>query len=93
MLKCYIEYSTVVSKYTGYEPSEFITEMLNCMPIFSVDGASVVKMNGDDLIEHFNRILTDYFESVGNRVLIIDDISDQFTGFTTKNSKCSSTTS
>ena len=37
MLKCYIEYSTVVSKYIGYEPSEFATQMLNCMPIFSVD--------------------------------------------------------
>jgi hypothetical protein len=29
MLKCYIEYSTTISKYTGYEPSEFSTEMLN----------------------------------------------------------------
>mgnify|MGYP000873898520 CR=1 FL=1 len=76
MLKCYIEYSTVISKYTGYEPSEFSTEMLNCMPIFSVDGASVVKMNGDDLIEHFNRILTDYFGSLSmlDRGKMDDDI-------------------
>jgi len=63
-LKCYIEYSTVVSKYTGYEPSEFSSEMLNVMPIFSVDGASIVKMDGDGLIEHFNRVLTDSFGSL-----------------------------
>lgn len=76
MLKCYIEYSTIVSKYTGYEPSEFSTEMLNCMPIFSVDGASIVKMNGDDLIQHFNRILTDYFGSLSmlDREKMDDDI-------------------
>lgn len=76
MLKCYIEYSTVVSKYTGYEPSEFSTEMLNCMPIFSVDGASIVEMNGNDLIEHFNRILTDYFGSLSmlDREKMDDDI-------------------
>jgi hypothetical protein len=64
MLKCYIEYSTVISKYTGYEPAEFSREMLKCMPIFSVDGASVVKMDGDNLIEHFNRVLTDSFGSL-----------------------------
>jgi hypothetical protein len=64
MLKCYIEYSTLISKYTGYEPAEFSTQMLNVMPIFSVDGASIIRMNGDDLIEHFNRILTDYFGSL-----------------------------
>jgi len=64
MLKCYIEYSTVISKYTGYEPSKFSMEMLNVMPIFSVDGSSVVKINGDNLIGHFNRILTDSFGSL-----------------------------
>jgi len=64
MLKCYIEYSTIISKYTGYEPSKFSSEMLKCMPIFSVDGASIVKMKSDDLLEHFNRILTDYFGSL-----------------------------
>jgi len=64
MLKCYIEYSTVISKYTGYEPSEFSSEMLNCMPIFSVDGVDVIKMESDDLLEHFNRILIDYFGSL-----------------------------
>lgn len=63
-LKCYIEYSTVISKYTGYEPAEFTREMLNCMPIFNVDGASFVKIESDDLLEYFNRILTDYFGSL-----------------------------
>jgi hypothetical protein len=64
MLKCYIEYSTTISKYTGYEPSEFSTEMLNVMPIFSVDGVSIVRMDSDNLIEHFNRFLTDSFGSL-----------------------------
>jgi len=78
MLKCYIEYSTVISKYTGYEPSEFSTQMLNVMPIFSVDGASIVRMNSDDLIEHFNRILTDYFGSLSmlDRDKFDDDIRE-----------------
>ena len=76
MLKCYIEYSTVVSKYIGYEPSEFATQMLNCMPIFSVDGASVVKINVDDLIEHFNINLTNYFGclSMLDREKMDDDV-------------------
>jgi hypothetical protein len=78
MLKCYIEYSTVVSKYTGYESSEFSTEMLNCMPIFSVDGASIIKMESDDLLEHFNRILTDYFGSLSmlDRRKFDDDVKE-----------------
>jgi hypothetical protein len=64
MLKCYIEYSTTISKYTGYEPSKFSNEMLNVMPIFSVDGASIIKMNSDNIIEHFNKFLTDSFGSL-----------------------------
>jgi len=35
------------------------------------------KIVSDEII-FSNRILTDYFESVGNRVLSIDDVSDQF---------------
>jgi hypothetical protein len=82
MLKCYIEYSTVVSKYTGYEPAEFSKEMLNCMPIFSVDGASVVKMDEDNLIEHFNRVLTDSFGSLSmlDREKMDDDIKEILEG-------------
>lgn len=82
MLKCYIEYSTVISKYTGYEPSEFSKEMLNCMPIFSVDGASIVKMESDNLLEHFNRILTDYFGSLSmlDREKFDDDIKEILEG-------------
>jgi len=64
MLKCYIEYSTVISKYIGYEPSEFSREMLNCMPIFSVDGASIIRMESDNLLEHFNRFMVDSFGSL-----------------------------
>lgn len=82
MLKCYIEYSTVISKYTGYEPAEFSREMLNCMPIFSVDGASVIKMDGDNLIEHFNRVLTDSFGSLSllDRDKFDDDIKSILEG-------------
>lgn len=77
-LKCYVEYSTVISKYAGYEPAKYSNEMLGVMPIFSVDGASVVRMNGDDLIEHFNRILTDYFGSLSmlDRDKMDDDIRE-----------------
>lgn len=64
MLKCYIEYSTIISKYVGYEPSEYVSEMLKCMPIFSVNGSSIVEIKSDDLLEHFNIILTDYFGSL-----------------------------
>jgi len=82
MLKCYIEYSTVISKYTGYEPSEFSSEMLKCMPIFSVDGASIVRMGSDILLEHFNRILTDYFGSLSmlDRGKMDDDIKEILEG-------------
>lgn len=78
MLKCYIEYSTVISKYTGYEPSEFSTEMLKCMPIFSVGGTSIVKIESGDLLEHFNRILTDYFGSLSmlDKEKFDDDIKE-----------------
>jgi len=54
---------------------------LNC--IYNFDLASEVttkigsKLVSDEIILQ-NRVLTDYFESVGNRVLLIDDISDQF---------------
>jgi hypothetical protein len=82
MLKCYIEYSTTISKYTGYEPSEFSKQMLNCMPIFSVDGASISKMDGDNLIEHFNRFLTDSFGSLSllDRAKFDSDIKDILEG-------------
>jgi hypothetical protein len=92
MLKCYIEYSTTVSKYTGYEPSEFSTEMLNVMPIFSVDGTSIVKMDSDNLIEHFNRVLTDSFGSLSllNREKFDDDIKEILEGINGNLSKVES---
>jgi hypothetical protein len=82
MLKCYIEYSTVMSKYSGYSTSEFSMELLKCMPIFSVDCISVVKLNSEDLIEHFNRILTDYFGSLLmlDREKFDDDIKEILEG-------------
>lgn len=82
MLKCYIEYSTVISKYTGYEASEFSSEMLKCMPIFSVDGATINRIDSDDLLEHFNRFLTDSFGSLSllDRDKFDNDIKDILEG-------------
>ena len=54
---------------------------LNCVYGFDlatenslVQGSKLVS----DEIVFSNRVLTDYFESVGNRVLSIDDISENF---------------
>ena len=54
---------------------------LNCVYTFDLATETTTRIGtglvSDEVILQ-NRILTDYFESVGNRVLIIDDISDQF---------------
>ena len=54
---------------------------LNCVYTFDLASENVIKI-GSQLVSNEilfeNRILTDYFESVGNRVLEIDDISNQF---------------
>ena len=54
---------------------------LNCINVFDLASEGAYRL-GSGLVSNEilfeNRILTDYFESVGNRVLIIDDISDQF---------------
>ncbi len=78
MLKCYIEYSTIISKYTNYEPSEYASEMLKCMPIFSVNGSSVYKIETNDLFEHFNKFLSDSFGSLSmlDRTKMDDDIKE-----------------
>jgi hypothetical protein len=54
---------------------------LNCYPYFDIVTENA--LNGDfgtisDEIYFSTRVLTDYFESFGNRVLTIDDISTQF---------------
>ena len=54
---------------------------LNCVYTFDLATEKTTQV-GTGLVSNEiifkNRVLTDYFESVGNRVLIIDDISDQF---------------
>ena len=54
---------------------------LNCVYGFDLATENNRNQNSkivSDEIIFSNRILTDYFESVGNRVLSIDDVSDQF---------------
>ena len=54
---------------------------LNCYYDFDIVTENNMNQNGrtvSDEIVFGNRVLTDYFESVSNRVLQIDDISDQF---------------
>jgi len=54
---------------------------LNCVNDFDIVRENVLRLNGkvaSDAITFKNKILTDYFESVGNRVLSIDDFSSEF---------------
>ena len=54
---------------------------LNCVFDFDLVRENNININSkivSDEIIFSNRILTDFFESVGNRVLSVDDISDQF---------------
>lgn len=54
---------------------------INCVYNFDLVSENSVTVEGrviSDQIRFSSRILTDYFESVGNRVLVIDDISSQF---------------
>ena len=54
---------------------------LNCVYNFDLAKENSLNINSrivSDEITFANRILTDYSESVGNRVLIIDDLSGQF---------------
>lgn len=67
MLRCYTEYSTVIYKYTGYNnPVEFVTEMLKCMPIFSVNGASIVRVETEMIMSYFNEVLNDTLGSLSS---------------------------
>ena len=54
---------------------------LNCVYTFDLATEKTTRI-GNGLVSNEiilqNRVLTDYFESIGNRVLIIDDISNQF---------------
>ena len=53
-----------------------------CYPDFDAATESTVDISGGKVVSNEiifeNRILLDYFESIGNRVLSIDDFSDQF---------------
>jgi hypothetical protein len=54
---------------------------INCVSDYDMVRENVLNVDGkiiSDEIIFVNRVLTDYSESVGNRVLLIDDISDQF---------------
>ena len=54
---------------------------LNCVNDFDIVRENVLRQNGkvvSDAITFKNKILTDYFESIGNRVLSIDDFSSEF---------------
>lgn len=71
-------------------PQEIVTDIvvdiigdadLNCVYTFDIASEKAFNLRSGLISNEIlfeNRILTDYFESVGNRVLIIDDISDQF---------------
>lgn len=55
--------------------------MLNCFPDFDEVTEITANVKGklvSDEIVFDNRVLSDYFESIGNRVLYIDDVSSQF---------------
>lgn len=80
------ESSMVVGLSTNLTSFETINDLigyadLNC--VYDFDLASENNLNSNSRIVSneirlSSRILTDYFESVGNRVLLIDDISGQF---------------
>ena len=61
---------------------DYISVMdLNCVYDFDLVSENYLNINSNivsDQIEFNSRILTDYFKSVGNRVLSIDDVSGQF---------------
>ena len=71
---------------SGISSSVIITDIvrevdINCISDFDNVIETTLSSNsitfGDEVV-FTNRILTDYFESVGNRVLTIDDFSDEF---------------
>jgi len=67
-------YVDIVSDIVGFAD-------LNCVTDFDLVKENSLLSSGkyfSDEITFSSRILTDYFESVGNRVLSIDDISSQF---------------
>ena len=55
---------------------------INCFHVFDLASEKTTDIGAGGIISNEivfeNRTLTDFFESVGNRVLIIDDFSDQF---------------
>ena len=72
--------------FAGDSVAEVVADLigegdLNCNYFFDLASETTTKI-GTALVSRQinfeNRVLTDYFESVGNRVLIIDDISNDF---------------
>ena len=55
---------------------------IDCYPAFDLITENSLNISdtqvASDQIYFNSRVLTDYYESVGNRVLVIDDISSQF---------------
>jgi len=80
------ENSLTVGLSTEFTSIEVINDIisyvdLNCVYDFDLVRENSIQINSQiysDEIIFQNRVLSDYFESVGNRVLSIDDISTQF---------------
>ena len=78
-------YLGVYSDYTG-STVDIVTDIsevinINCYSDFDLVTENALANNGRSLSDEIyfsSRVLTDYFESFGNRVLTIDDISTQF---------------
>lgn len=51
---------------------------LNCVPDFDLVSENYLSSGASDEITFSSKILTSYYQSIGNRVLQIDDISSQF---------------
>jgi len=80
------ENSMIVGLSTLTTSVEIINDIINVVDLNCVYDFDLVSENAlnigsstfSDEIKFSSRVLTDYFESVGNRVLSIDDISPQF---------------
>ena len=82
----YLTNSLVVGISTELTSVEIVNDIisfvdLNCVYDFDLVKENSIEINSQiysDEIIFENKVLTDYFESVGNRVLLIDDISGTF---------------
>jgi hypothetical protein len=60
-LKCFVEYASVLSKYSGKSNIDYTKDLLECMPIYDMDGGKISKYNFDILMDKFNEIIPDLF--------------------------------